>query len=341
MKVDAKLVVSGLDGLREQARDREATGYDAVWSAESRRDPFLALMPVAEHSERLRMGTAIAVAFARTPMSMAYLAQDLQLYSGGRLLLGLGSQVKPHIERRFGMPWSHPAARMLEYIAALRAIWANWNEGAALDFRGDFYQHTLMVPFFAPDPSPTGPPPVYLAAVGDRMTEVAGEVADGLMPHPFTTERYLRERTLPALERGLARSGRSFEGFSVSLSGFVVSGRTEEEMTAAALGVREQLAFYGSTPSYKPVLELHGWGELADELHRLSRSAEADRWSRMAGLIDDEVLAAFAVVAEPDRIGDALLERFGAVVDRFNFYAPYRHDEEIWRPAVERLRAAG
>ena len=340
MKVDAMLRGTGLAELAAEAREREAAGVDGLWSFEGPHDPFLPLVPVAEHTSRVTVGTAIAVAFARNPMSTAYVAHDLQVHSAGRFLLGLGSQVKPHIERRFAMPWSHPARRMREYVQALRAIWAAWNEGERLAFRGEFYSHTLMTPFFSPAKSPFGPPAVYLAAVGDQMTRVAGEVCDGLLPHAFTTERYLREHTLPVLEEGLAASGRSRTGYSIAFSGFVVSGTTEEEMAAAARGVREQIAFYGSTPAYRTVLDLHGWGELGVELNRLSRSGHADRWQRMGELVDDEVLAAFAVIAEPDRLGAAVLERFGGLVDRFTFYAPYPHTDALFAPAAEELQRA-
>jgi probable F420-dependent oxidoreductase len=338
MKVDAMLRGAGLAELAAEAREREAAGIDGLWSYEGPHDPFLPLMPVAEHTSRLAVGTAIAVAFARNPMSTAYLANDLQVHSEGRFLLGLGSQVKPHIERRFAMPWSHPARRMREYVQALRAIWVAWETGERLAFRGEFYAHTLMTPFFSPGPNPYGPPAVYLAAVGDQMTRVAGEVCDGLLPHAFTTERYLREHTLPVLEEGLAASGRARSGITIAFSGFVVSGATEEQMAAAARGVREQIAFYGSTPAYRPVLDLHGWGELGVELNRLSRGADPARWQRMGELIDDEVLGTFAVVAEPDRLGPAILARFGGLVDRFTFYAPYEHDAALFAPATEALQ---
>jgi len=329
---------TGLAELAAEAREREAAGIDGLWSYEGPHDPFLPLMPVAEHTSRLAVGTAIAVAFARNPMTTAYVANDLQVHSRGRFLLGLGSQVKPHIERRFAMPWSHPARRMREYVQALRAIWSAWDTGERLAFRGEFYSHTLMTPFFSPAPSPYGPPAVYLAAVGDQMTRVAGEVCDGLLPHAFTTERYLREHTLPELEEGLAAGGRSRAEFAIAFSGFVVSGTTEEEMAAAARGVREQIAFYGSTPAYRRVLDLHGWGELGVELNRLSRGADADRWQRMGELIDDDVLGTFAVVAEPDRLGPALLARFGGLVDRFTCYAPYEHKPTLFAAATEALQ---
>lgn len=338
--VDTMLRGTTLAELADEAREREQAGYDGLWTVETAHDPFVSLVPVAEHSERLAIGTGIAVAFARSPMSLAYTANDLQLHSGGRLLLGLGSQVKPHIERRFAMPWSHPAPRMREYICALRAIWSAWNTGERLDFRGDFYSHTLMTPFFAPEPNPWGPPKVYLAAVGEHMTRVAGEVCDGIIPHSFTTQRYLRERTLPLIDEGLAASGRRRADFAISFSAFVVTGRTDEEMAAAAVGVRRQIAFYASTPAYRPVLEMHGWAELGVELNRLSRGPDDDRWVRMGELVDDEVLAEFAVTAEPDALGPALVQRYGDIVDRFTFYAPYPHDEELFDPAIAALQSA-
>ncbi|EUA23679.1 F420-dependent oxidoreductase family protein [Mycobacterium xenopi 4042] len=252
MKIDTRLAWpddgrQSVTDFAEAAREAEARGYRGSWSAESAHDPFLPLVAAAHTTSTLELGTAITVAFARTPMTLAYTAYDLQTLSRGRFLLGLGSQVRAHIERRFDMPWSRPAARMREYIEALRAIWAAWAHGERLDFRGDFYHHTLMTPFFSPPPSPFETPAVYLAAVGDQMTEVAGSVCDGLMPHPFTTMRYLRERTLPALERGLASSGRDLTKFSISVSALIATGSTEEHMAMAIRRVKQQIAFYGST----------------------------------------------------------------------------------------------
>ncbi|WP_068183331.1 TIGR03617 family F420-dependent LLM class oxidoreductase [Mycobacterium sp. UM_CSW] len=342
MQIDTKLTWTddhrqSVGGFAERGREAEAGGYHGLWSAESAHDPFLPLVAAAQATSTLQLGTAITVAFARNPMSLAYTAYDLQTLTEGRFVLGLGSQVRPHIERRFSMPWSRPAARMREFIEALRAIWAAWASGERLDFRGDFYTHTLMTPFFSPRPSPFGPPPVYLAAVGQHMTEVAGAVCDGLMPHPFTTARYLRERTLPAVKRGLAESGRDPVKFSISLSGLVAAGETEEEMATAIRSAKERIAFYGSTPTYHPVLELHGWGDLGRELNALSRSDASDRWTRMGSLIGDDVLAEFAIVAEPDRVGAAIAERYGDIVDRFNFYAPYDHRPDLWKPAIDYL----
>ena len=295
---------------RARAAALEEAGYDGGHTAETTHDAFLPLVLAAQATERLELGTSIAVAFARTPMTMAIVANDLQVASKGRLVLGLGSQIKPHIERRFSMPWSHPAPRMREYVLAMRAIWASWHDGTKLDFKGDFYTHTLMTPFFSPGPSPYGSPKVWLAAVGQRMTEVAGEVADGVILHGFTTERYVREVTLPALERGFARAGRGRDGFEVSGPMFVVSGTSDEEWAAARQGTKQQIAFYGSTPAYRPVLELHGWGDVGDELNTMSKRGE---WVEMGELITDDILDAFAVVAEPDDVAPKLRARFGTV----------------------------
>ena len=315
MKVDASI---GPD-MRAAAANAEAAeraGYHGIWSFELSHSAFPPLVLAAEHSERLELGTSIVVAFARSPMTSAIEAWDLQGYSDGRLLLGLGSQIRPHIEKRFSMPWSHPAPRMREFVSALRAVWDSWQNGTRLNFRGDFYQHTLMTPMFDPGPLPSGPPKVLLAAVGERMTEVAGEVADGIILHGFTTERYAREVTLPIAERSLARSGRSRDEFQVRYSPFLVTGDTEEAMDDARRATRERIAFYASTPAYRPVLELHGWGELQSDLNLLSKQGE---WTKMGDLISDDVLDAFAVVAEPDDLPAAINRRIGGIADRTSF----------------------
>jgi probable F420-dependent oxidoreductase len=326
MKVDGGLVGSLADTPRV-AKELEDVGYDGAFSVETAHDPFFPLLLAAEHTERLELGTGIAVAFARSPMIMANVGYDLQAFSKGRCILGLGSQIKAHIEKRFSMPWSQPAARMREFILAMRAIWACWNEDAKLDFQGEFYRHTLMTPFFNPGPNPYGNPRVFLAAVGERMTEVAGEVADGILLHGFTTERYVREVTIPALERGWEKAGKSRSEFEVTGPMFVVTGETEEALAAARSGTKQQIAFYGSTPAYRGVLELHGWGDLQSELNRLSKQGE---WVTMGELIEDDVLDAFAVTGEPEDIPKLMLARYGDVLDRISFYAPYRSDPERW-----------
>ncbi|MFQ5514530.1 MAG: LLM class F420-dependent oxidoreductase [Myxococcota bacterium] len=312
MKVDAG-VLGELRDVPARARALEEAGYDGLMTAETAHDPFLPVVLAAEHTERVELMTSIAVAFARTPMLLAVLGHDLNAYSQGRFILGLGSQIRAHVTKRFGMPWSHPARRMRELILAIRAIWACWYDGEKLDFRGEFYTHTLMTPFFTPTDTRHGAPPVYLAAVGKLMAEVAGEVADGLIAHAFTTERYLREITLPAIERGLARSGRSRPAFTLSCPVFIVSGEDDRACTASRRAVAQQIAFYGSTPAYRPVLELHGWGALQEELHRLSKQG---RWEEMGERISDEMIETFAIVAEPDRIAEGLRARFGGLLDR-------------------------
>src|SRR5580692_2093551 len=291
MKIDGGI---GFDpsGIAEAAKQAEANGYDGVWSAETGHDPFLPIAIGAAATQKLEFGTGIAVAFARNPMNLAVLANDLQLLTKGRFMLGMGSQIKPHITKRFSMPWSHPAPRMRELVLAIRAIWKTWETGEPLAFRGEFYTHTLMTPFFNPGPNPYGNSKILLAAVGELMTEVAGEVGDGFLVHGFSTERYLREVSLPALERGAAKAGKSRGDLTVSYPGFVVTGVDEAGRAAADKAVRQQIAFYGSTPAYRPVLELHGWGDLQTELNTLSKRGE---WAEMGRRIDDEILDAFAV----------------------------------------------
>jgi probable F420-dependent oxidoreductase len=337
MKVDGSAGLGGdISSVVRLATEAEGRGYDGVWTAETSHDPFFPLLLAAEHTERVELGTGIAVAFARNPMTLANIGNDLQAYSGGRFLLGLGSQIKPHITKRFSMEWSRPAARMRELIVAMRAIWDCWNNDSKLDFRGDFYTHTLMTPFFNPGPNPHGVPKVFLAAVGERMTEVAGEVCDGVLCHAFTTERYLREVTIPALERGLEKSGRTLADFEVSGPAFIVTGSNEDEMAASVKGTKQQIAFYGSTPAYRGVLDLHGWGDLQDDLNRLSKEG---KWVEMGELIDDEILDTFAIVAEPEQVAPMLHKRYGDVVDRVTFYAPYKSDPERWAKVLADIKS--
>ncbi len=338
MKVDAT-VMTGLNDVAAAAREREQSGYSGLWTAETAHDPFLPLVLAAEHTSEIDLGTSIAVAFARNPMLLANIAWDLQSFSKGRFILGLGSQIKPHITKRFSMEWSHPAPRMREMILAVRAIWDTWLNGTPLDFRGEFYKHTLMTPFFAPPASDLGDfglPRVFLAGVGELMTEVAGEVCDGFICHGFTTERYLREVTLPALERGRAKAGKTLEGFEIAGPSFVVTGNDAEEMEKAAVGTRQQIAFYGSTPAYRGVLELHGWGGLQEELNALSKQGQ---WKEMGELIDDDMLNTFAVVAEPEAVAAELGKRYGDVIGRISFYVPYASNPDRWRAVMTELNA--
>lgn len=339
MKVDGG-ISNELANAGASAQEAEAAGYDGAWTAETAHDPFMPLAIAAKHTNRLELGTSIAVAFARNPMNLAHIGWDLQAYSKGRFILGLGSQIKPHITKRFSMEWSHPAPRMREMILAIRAIWDTWLTGAPLAFRGDFYTHTLMTPFFTPratDLDGCGVPRIFLAGVGELMTEVAGEVCDGFICHGFTTERYLREVTVPALERGRAKAGKTMSGFEISGPLFVVTGNTAAETAAADAGTRQQIAFYGSTPAYKGVLELHGWNGLHEELNALSKKGS---WVEMGNLITDEILHNFAVVAEPEKVATELLRRYGDVVQRISFYAPYKSDTERWQQILSELQAA-
>ena len=291
----------------------ERVGYDTLCSQEINHDPFLPLVSAIRGTSKIKLGTAITVAFARTPMAMATVTWDLHAMSGGRLQLGLGSQVKAHIERRFSMPWSHPAARMREYILALRAIWATWQTGAPLNFEGEFYQHTLMTPNFDPGPIPGAElPTIYLAGVGPKMIEAAAEVADGLMLHGFTSRLYEEKVTLPVLDKAFAKTGRPREELSVVALPFIVTGVDEESTLASVKWAKSRIAFYASTPAYRGVLEAHGWGDLQDELNEMTKRGE---WAQMSDLVTDEMLQAYAVVAEPDRLAATLNERMSGIAD--------------------------
>jgi probable F420-dependent oxidoreductase len=320
------------------ARRLEREGFDGGWIGETKHDPFMQSLEAARATERMTIGTAVAIAFARNPMTVATSAYDLAAYARGRFVLGLGSQVKAHIERRFSMPWTAPAMRMREFVLAVRAIWANWRDGTALRFEGDFYKHTLMTPFFAPPAHEWGPPPVYLAGVGPLMTEVAGEVADGFFVHAFTTRRYISEVTMPALLRGRARAGLpDLHGFTITGPVFACAGRTEVELATAIAGTRAQIAFYASTPAYRPVLDHHGWGDLQPALTTMSKNG---RWTEMSAAIDDEMLHEFAVVGTPEEVGRGITARFDGLLTRANFYAPYEHDPAIWPEVLATARNA-
>lgn len=314
LKIDGG-IPNRLERVVEVVGNLEQQGYDGGWTAETSHDPFLPLLLAAEHTSHLELGTNIAVAFARNPLIVANVAWDLQAYSGGggRFILGLGTQIQPHIEKRFSMPWSHPAHRMREFVSALHAIWSAWNGEAKLNFEGDFYTHKIMTPMFTPEQHPYPVPKVFIAAVGEVMTEMCGEVADGHLGHPMVSKRYLNEVTVPALLRGMARSGRDRGDFEVSCEVMVATGESDAELAAAMTAARKQIAFYGSTPAYRKVLELHGWGDLHAELNRLSKQGE---WDAMGSLIDDDMLGTFAVVGRVDEVGAALKSRCEGVVDR-------------------------
>jgi probable F420-dependent oxidoreductase len=312
MKLDSGLAPD-LHTVAESAQRLEQAGYDGAMSIETSHDPFFPLLLAAQSTQKIEVMSSIAVAFSRTPMLLANIGHDLNSYSKGRFVMGLGSQIQPHITKRFSMPWSSPAKRMREFITAMHAIWGAWHRGEKLDFRGDFYTHSLMTPMFSPTDIEYGAPKVLLAAVGPMMTEVAGEVADGIILHAFTTEKYIREVTLPSIDAGLAKGGRKREDFEISYPGFVVTGRTQEEFDQTKAAVCKQIAFYGSTPAYKSVLEVHGWGELQLELNKLSKQGQ---WDEMGTLITDEILEQFAVVGETDDAVDKFKVRFAGIADR-------------------------
>jgi probable F420-dependent oxidoreductase len=335
MKVDAGAYQRTADAAASAARAAEEQGYDGWFAFETQIDPFLGCAVAAERTERVTLGTSIVVAFARNPMTVALQANDVQALSGGRFVLGLGSQIKAHITKRYSMPWSKPAARMREFILAVRAIWECWETGGKLDFRGDFYTHTLMAPFFNPGQNPHGNPKVMLAAVGPLMTETAGEVADGVLVHAFSTERYLREATLPALQRGAQKAGRSLDGFEITAPSMIVARDTEEEISAGVEFVKQQIAFYGSTPAYRPVLEMHGWGDLQDELNARTKRGEWDN----AGLITDEMVDAFAVVGKPEDAIAEVKRRYGDVCTRVTLPIPDDADLQRWGALFDELRA--
>ncbi len=318
-----------LDAAGSVARDLEDLGFDGLYSAEAAHEPFFPLVLAAEHTSRVRVFTNIAVAFARSPMDLAQISDGLQLLSGGRFVLGLGSQIRPHIEHRYSMEWSRPVTRMGEMVGAIKAIQRSWHESVPLDFQGEIYRHTLMTPFFDPGPNPFGPPPVWVAALGPQMTAKAAEVGDGVLIHPFHTGRFVRERTTPAVTAGLARARRPRSGFTVHATPIVCTGSTPEELERARVGVRGLLAFYGSTPSYRVTLDAHGWGELQTELNAMTKRGE---WDELASRVPDEVFEEIAVHGTPDEIPRLLAERYGDTVDRVGLSMPFE-------PARETLEA--
>jgi probable F420-dependent oxidoreductase len=336
MKIDGPFYAR-LDDAASEAKRLAAIGYDGVYTLEGSSDPFLPLVMASEHAPQLDIATGIAVAFPRNPMHLAYQAWDLQSFSHGRFMLGIGSQVKAHIERRFGVEFSHPAARMREYIQALKAIFACWQKGERLDFQGDYYRHTLMTPMFNPGPNAFGPPPVMLGALGPLMTEVAGEVADGLIVHPFHSLPFLTDAALPAVTRGLAKSDRQRDDFTVQINAIVITGETVKERAAAAESVKGLLGFYASTPAYRPPMEAAGYAHLQPELNRLSKEG---RWEELGTHIDDSFLDAFATSGEPGEIAAKLLEKYGTHADRLAIYAPYAAPDRLWKGIIAELKQA-
>ena len=333
MKVDVG--ISGdLSSAAEEARRAERLGYDGLKIAELAHDPFLPLTIAAEHTEHIELVTSVAVAFARNPMNMCLLAHDLNTFSSGRLVLGLGTQVKPHIVNRFSMPWYKAPRQMREYLEAMDAIFDCWYEDEPLHFEGEYYRHTLMPKTFTPSDTTAGRPRVLLSATGPLMTKVAAEASDGLIMHPFSSEKYIREVNLPAIEKGLAISDLPREDYEIDYAPMIATGDTEEDVNKGIEIIRERIAFYCSTPGYRPVFELHGWGELQTELNFLMKQR---RQAEMAELISDEVLHTFAIVGEPESVVDEIVQRFSGLIDRTSFVAQGLSEERT-ADMVRRLR---
>ncbi len=334
MKIDSSLMFDPLK-VSEMAPQIEEAGFDGAYTFEGQSDPFIAVAAAAMSTRRMELMTSVAIAFARNPMNLAYLGNDLQNLSRGRFILGLGTQIKAHIERRFSMPWSRPAARMRELVQAIRAIWACWDTGERLRFEGEFYRHTLMTPMFIPQPRDYPKPPIYIAGVGPLMTEVAAEVGDGYFLHPFSTARSLDELSLAAIGRGLERAGRSREEFAVAAQVITATGLDEKGLEESIFGARSQIAFYASTPAYLPVLQCHGWEGLHEEANRLSKEG---RWLEMANLVDDEILNTIAVVGTPAEVARKIVERFRGRVERISPVA-YAPDVALLARMCEEIRA--
>jgi probable F420-dependent oxidoreductase len=314
----------------------ETAGFDAAYTFESSHDPFIPVAAAAGGTHRMNLGTAVAIGFARNPMVLANLGYDLQVLTEGRFVLGIGSQIRPHIEKRFSETWSRPAARMAEMVRAIRAIWAAWEGEGPLDFRGEFYRHTLMTPAFDPGPNPFGPPPIMVGGFGPRMVAVAGEVADGLIVHPFTSRHSMEQLTLPALDAGLEAAGRTRGDVEVLWVTMVVTWEDDAGYEEAQISARQQLAFYGSTPAYRPVLDVHGWGDLQPELNRLSKQG---RWDTMTELIPAEMVEALAVVAPRREVAARLAERVDGITDSVGLVNNRNPDPDHFADIVADLRA--
>jgi len=332
IKVDCSMITRDPAEASKVSKNLEDLGYDGAYTFEGPHEPFLPLAAAALATEKLELSTSIAVAFSRSPMTLANLGYDLQLMSKGRFTLGLGSQIKPHIEKRYSMPWSSPAKRMKEMVGAIKAIWGCWHEGKDLDFRGEFYKHTLMTPFFNPGENPFGLPKIYVAGVGPLMTQAAAESGDGFIVHPFHTTKFLENITLPSVKKGLELSETQEFDFSVGV--MVATGTTDEEIAKARDACKAQIGFYGSTPAYKIVLEQHGWENIHFELNKLSKLG---RWQDMSALISDEILESIAVTGSPFDVSKVILERYGKFASRI---APsiFSSDAKIPSELIQNLR---
>jgi probable F420-dependent oxidoreductase len=337
MKLDTGLSARNLRDVPAAAKAAEDAGFDAIWTAEAGNDGFLPLALIAEHTKRIKMGPSVAIAFPRSPMAMAYTAWDLAGMSEGRFILGLGTQVKGHNERRFSVKWEAPVPRLREYILSLRAIFKCWAEGGTrLKFEGKYYNFSLMTPFFTPPKHDHPDIPIWIAGVNEYILRLAGELCDGLHAHPFNSPKYLREFVLPHVEQGLKKAGRSRKDFQIGTTAFVIVGRNQDEIEHAKAGVRQQIAFYASTRTYKVVLDMHGWGEVSARLNH--KAAQGD-WGGMGKEITDEMLDTYAVVGTYDDIADKVMRRYDGLLDRVGFYIPYRAglDDAEWRKLTRRF----
>jgi len=333
MNFDASLPPVPLTSVPEIARAAEAMGFDALWTSETMHDPFLPGVSIAEHTQRLRFGTSVAIAFARSPGNLAYIAWDLAQASKGRFILGLGTQVKAHVVRRFGMSWPESVVGQLrEQIDSMRALWTTWQTGVPLNFRGEYYKLNLMTPFFNPGPIDHPEIPIYLAGVNTGLARLAGEVADGFMVHPLHSQRYVGEILLPAIQEGASRAGRSLTDIKLCTHAFVVTSPEE------ATFVRAQIAFYASTPSYRAVMALHGWEDVAEQLSVLVRKGQ---WAEMTNLIDDQILSTFAIISSPGELAAAIQERYQGLVDRLGLYLPFVPGErdDFWREILGAMKS--
>jgi probable F420-dependent oxidoreductase len=332
MKLDALLTVDAAR-MRDAAAIGHAAdtiGFAGLWSVETKHNGFFPLLLAAEHSARVELGTAVAIAFPRSPMVMAQIAWDLQAISGGRFILGLGTQVKAHIERRYGMAWEPPLAKLRDYIGALRAIWRAWQSGAKLDYHSQFYSHTLMTPFFNPGPIAEPRVPIYIAGVNEGLARLAGELCEGFHVHPFHSVKYVNEIIRPQVAAGAERAGRAPADVVLASSVFVITGENEAGVENMRRMAREQIAFYASTPTYRVVMAVHGWQDTGEQLSRL---AAAKRWGEMGALISDEMLEVFAIEAPLDRLGQTLRARYHGVLDRVACYLPFVPGawDDAWR----------
>lgn len=337
-KVETGLYAGRLEEAAAAAVRAEELGYDGLNTAETSHDSFLPLVIAAEHTSRISIGTSVAIAFPRSPMVTAMIAWDLQRYSKGRFILGLGTQVKGHNQRRFSVPWSPPAPRIKEYIESLKAIWRSFQTGEKLDYVGEHYSFTLMTPNFNPGPIDHPHIPVHMAAVNEHNARVAGEVADGIKLHGFNTMKYTRDVILPQVQKGLEKSGRTRDQFEVCGGGFLATGKTWSDVEQAAQEVRRQISFYGSTRTYQNVFDHHGWGDTTAKLHEMSLQ---NKWAEMPSVIPDEMLEEFAVLAPWDKVADAAKERYGGIADRIGFSAAIKspEDEDAVKTIIKQLQA--